>query len=60
MARKLGLDVSAEGVESEPQARALRAFGCGEAKGYYYGRQEPYERFPSRWLACEEAACAAR
>ena len=60
MARNLGLDVIAEGVEAEPQARALRALGCGEAQGYYYGRPEPSERFASRWLACTAVLCAAR
>jgi len=60
MARNLGLDVIAEGVEAEPQARALRALGCGEAQGYYYGRPEPSERFASRWLAYLAVLCAAR
>jgi diguanylate cyclase (GGDEF)-like protein len=37
MASALGLDVIAEGVESEMQAVALRELGCPLAQGYYFG-----------------------
>jgi diguanylate cyclase (GGDEF)-like protein/PAS domain S-box-containing protein len=37
MASALGLDVIAEGVESEAQADALRELGCPLAQGYYFG-----------------------
>ena len=50
MARNLGLEVIAEGVEEEAQAHALRALGCGEAQGYHFGRPEPAETFARRWL----------
>lgn len=50
MARNLGLEVIAEGVEAQPQAQALRALGCGEAQGYYFGRPEAPDRFAQRWL----------
>ena len=50
MARNLGLEVIAEGVETQPQAQALRALGCGEAQGYYFGRPEAPDRFAERWL----------
>jgi len=50
MARNLGLEVIAEGVETQPQAQALRALGCAEAQGYYFGKPEAAERFASRWL----------
>jgi diguanylate cyclase (GGDEF)-like protein/PAS domain S-box-containing protein len=60
MARNLGLEVIAEGVEAQPQAQALRRLGCGEAQGYYYGKPEPAERFASRWLmAAAETALTA-
>ncbi|QJE02093.1 EAL domain-containing protein [Massilia forsythiae] len=51
MARNLGLEVIAEGVEAQAQARALRALGCNEAQGYYFGRPEPAAAFAARWLA---------
>ncbi|MCW1776948.1 EAL domain-containing protein [Pantoea ananatis] len=34
----LGLDVVAEGVETEAQLRWLRAHGCGGVQGYLLGR----------------------
>lgn len=37
----LGLEVVAEGVENEHQARALLQLGCGAAQGYLFGRAEP-------------------
>jgi EAL domain-containing protein (putative c-di-GMP-specific phosphodiesterase class I) len=36
MARALGAEVVAEGVETLAQARALQAHGCHELQGYYY------------------------
>lgn len=38
LARRFGLDVTAEGIETEAQAEALRMYGCTEAQGYLYGR----------------------
>ncbi|WP_295942971.1 GGDEF domain-containing phosphodiesterase [uncultured Xanthomonas sp.] len=37
----LGLDVVAEGVETEAQLRWLRAHGCGGVQGYLFGRPAP-------------------
>jgi EAL domain-containing protein (putative c-di-GMP-specific phosphodiesterase class I) len=37
MASTLGIDVVAEGVETEAQADLLRELGCPMAQGYYFG-----------------------
>lgn len=51
MARTLGLQVVAEGVEQQAQADALYELGCGEAQGFWFGRPQPPEAFETRWLS---------
>ncbi|SJZ67794.1 sensor domain-containing diguanylate cyclase [Novilysobacter spongiicola] len=46
LARSLGLEVVAEGVETEAQYEALTAMGCSYAQGYLFGRPQP----AARWL----------
>ena len=43
MAHGLGVEVVAEGVETEDQAAAVQALGCAYAQGYLYGRPVPAE-----------------
>ena len=43
MARHLGLDVVAEGVETEEQARFLHQRGCHRLQGYYFSAALPGE-----------------
>ncbi|WEO77666.1 bifunctional diguanylate cyclase/phosphodiesterase [Cryobacterium sp. SO2] len=50
MAASLGLDVIAEGVETEAQAEWLRVRGCKFAQGYLYSRPVPSEDFVARFL----------
>jgi EAL domain-containing protein (putative c-di-GMP-specific phosphodiesterase class I) len=38
LAEQLGLSVTAEGIETEPQYQQLRAMGCGYAQGYLFAR----------------------
>jgi EAL domain-containing protein (putative c-di-GMP-specific phosphodiesterase class I) len=37
LGRAMGLDVIAEGIEHEEQARALRDLGCTQFQGFLYG-----------------------
>ena len=43
LARSLGIDVVAEGVETPAQVAAMVAAGCGFGQGYYLGRPAPVE-----------------
>ena len=51
LGKALGLQVTAEGVEDEATADALRAMGCGYAQGFLYGAAVPlpaYNPLPLR------------
>ena len=41
LARDLGMRITAEGVETEPQAAILAGLGCTEVQGYLYSRPVP-------------------
>lgn len=43
MGRALGMDVSAEGVESSQQAALLVDLGCNYAQGFHLGMPQPFE-----------------
>ncbi|WP_018880626.1 bifunctional diguanylate cyclase/phosphodiesterase [Thioalkalivibrio sp. ALE30] len=45
MARTLGLDVIAEGVETERQAQILQDLDCHTAQGYFYSHPVPFADF---------------
>jgi diguanylate cyclase (GGDEF)-like protein/PAS domain S-box-containing protein len=45
MSRSLGLDVLAEGVETEAQRQVLAQWGCTNYQGYFFGRPVPIEGF---------------
>jgi diguanylate cyclase (GGDEF)-like protein len=45
MAQSLSLNVVAEGVELEKQARLLDAIDCSEMQGYFFSRPLPAEEF---------------
>ncbi|WP_067562486.1 putative bifunctional diguanylate cyclase/phosphodiesterase [Halofilum ochraceum] len=41
LARSLSLKITAEGIETEQQARRMREFGCDELQGFLYARALP-------------------
>ena len=43
LAERLGLEVVAEGVETEDQVTLLRGLGCTLMQGYYYAKPLPWE-----------------
>jgi EAL domain-containing protein (putative c-di-GMP-specific phosphodiesterase class I) len=45
MAHRLGLEVIAEGVETEIAYRQLQSAGCSHAQGYWIGRPMPLDDF---------------
>lgn len=55
LARIVGAQVTGEGIETDAQARALRALGCEALQGYYYGHALPADE----WIAYLRWACTA-
>lgn len=58
MAKKLNLDVIAEGVETQSQADFLIRNGCNELQGFLISRPLPAKDI--RMLLCEEGSAPAR
>ncbi|MBP3242146.1 MAG: EAL domain-containing protein [Oribacterium sp.] len=45
MAKLLGMDIIAEGVETKEQAEFLKSLGCTEMQGYFFHKPMPVEKF---------------
>ncbi len=55
MARALGLEVTAEGVESEAQLAVLRSFACHQAQGWLFGAAMPSSEFEDLAMQSDSA-----
>ena len=53
LARGLGLETTAEGIETEAQAKVMRDLGCTQLQGYYFGRPGPAESSTAGWSVDE-------
>lgn len=60
LGHNLGIDVIAEGVESEAQRELLRHWGCDEIQGYFYGRPMPADAASDFIRSCRPAEAHVR
>jgi EAL domain-containing protein (putative c-di-GMP-specific phosphodiesterase class I) len=60
LAKAMNLSVTAEGIETEAQAAALREFGCDYAQGYLFSRPLDAETFLALVQANHRLPVAAR
>jgi diguanylate cyclase (GGDEF)-like protein len=51
LARSLKLTTVAEGVDSAHQVAFLRAHGCDQIQGYFFGKPQPADEFAASWRA---------
>ena len=49
LGHRLGMTVTAEGIETQPVAERLKSHGCDLAQGYFFGRPMPPGEFEA-WL----------
>jgi len=55
LARNLGFDIIAEGVETPEQAAFLQHLGCQSMQGFLFGRPEPVSNYPALMVENELA-----
>lgn len=56
MAKKLGLTVISEGVETEESAEFLRNAGCDFFQGYLYSKPVPVSTFEAKFVSSDETS----
>lgn len=54
MAHELGIQVVAEGIETEEQMQLLRDAGCDFGQGFYWGQPQTAEVFEAAWFGQPE------
>jgi len=59
MAKGLGLQVVAEGVEAEPDVALLKGLGCDQAQGYHFCKPIPAAQLEALWRSGGLARAAA-
>ena len=59
MAKRLDLNVVAEGIETESQVACLRDLGCAQGQGYLFSRPVPAAEL-GRWMAAGNRTLATR
>ena len=59
MAHELGMEVVAEGVETEAQMLALKAMGCDWGQGWWFGKGVTAGEFEERWFSATAADSAS-
>ena len=50
LAKKIGMDVIVEGVETKEQLLMLTEMGCRMFQGYYFSRPVPVEEFEKNYM----------
>ncbi|SJZ68540.1 sensor domain-containing phosphodiesterase [Consotaella salsifontis] len=56
LAKGIGLEVIAEGIEHAEQAEIMRGYHCHEAQGYFFGRPMKAADFERQWQQSRERA----
>ncbi|MCG5534162.1 EAL domain-containing protein [Halorhodospira sp. 9621] len=56
LGERLGMDVLAEGIETEAQRSALLGAGCRQGQGFLFSAAVPGEDFQSSWRECARSA----
>ena len=57
LGHSFGMEITAEGVETEEQLAFLRSLGCDEIQGYYYARPMPWNDLVQFMNRQNQSAC---